>query len=69
VRFQRGENSAAVAFVRLVQVPDHDVGIADVCKAERLGLGERANGNARPLQVLTEPPRVLLLFVLVDALS
>ncbi len=55
-RFQCSEDQAAVAFVRLVQVPQHHVGIGHLHEREGLGILDRADGHPRPLQVVAERP-------------
>src|SRR5687767_4487266 len=69
--FERCEDHAAVTFVRLVQIPDHDVAIATVetAKREGLGRGNCRNCDTRAPEVFTEAAGVLLLLVLVDAVD
>ena len=47
VRLERYEDGAAIASARLAQVPDHDVGIGDVDKAEGLGVSDVVNRHPR----------------------
>ena len=41
-----GEDLTTLGFVRLVQVPHHDVGLFTIVKVEGLGLGEHADRHA-----------------------